>query len=96
MILLARYVKDRCHVCGRQAEYLANFEVGGCWHGKTETCTYVPLCREHDQYGIRIPGCKVSRCGGSSYPGTPQEKATMIKQWIDDLFPGEIQQLRMF
>lgn len=96
MILLARYGRDKCHVCGQWAQELSIHDKGGVWHGCTETLTYVPLCDAHGQWGVKIPGCKLPRCGGDCGPGTPKEQGQRIKKQLDELFKPKSEQLALF
>ena len=89
MILLAKYGRDRCHVCGQLATILGDYDAGGCWHGLTETVTYVPLCEEHYWNRKRPPGCKVPACGAYYPAGTAAEKAAHIASAIEHVFGTE-------
>ncbi len=96
MILLAKYGRDRCHVCGQLATILGDYDVGGCWHGLTQTVTYVPLCEEHYWNRKRPPGCKVPACGAYYPAGTAAEKAAHVASAIEHVFgPETVRQLQL-
>ena len=98
MILLARYGRDKCHVCGNWATGINEYDTGGCWHGnQSETLTKVPVCCVHAFGCGKVPGLKrVSLCGGSGGPGNPEQRAVGIKATLDELFPAQQQQLVLF
>ena len=89
MILLAKYGRDRCHVCGLPAENLADYDVGGTWHGLTDTLTYVPLCDVHTWNHKRPPGCKYPQSGCYYPAGTADEKAAHVASAIEHVFGQE-------
>lgn len=96
MILLAKYGRDKCHVCGRSATMLCDFDKGGTWRGNTETLTYVPLCEEHGWSRKQLPGVKLPKCGAFYPAGSAKEKAASVAAAIENVFgPERERQLTM-
>lgn len=91
MILLAKYGRDRCHVCGRRATMLSDYEKGGCWLGLTETVTHVPLCEEHGWGRKPPPGVKFPKCGAYYPAGNAKEKAAAVARAIENVYGPEKQ-----
>jgi len=89
MILLAKYGRDKCHVCGLPATILGDYDTGGCWHGPTDTLTYIPLCEKDYWSRKRPPGCKVPACGAYYPAGTAAEKAAHVASAIEHVFGPE-------
>lgn len=70
-------------------ENVTQYEKGGCYTGKTETLTMIPVCENHSNPQVKAPGVKGSWCGGYCPVGTSRERNEGVKRYIEREFGFE-------